>query len=106
MTPCNKRLLPLISYNLTLYASPSTLSHTTHPNTLHTLTEVYQLTDEVLGRGAHSCVTTCTHRVSGKKFAVKIVPKGEPGAREKVLREIEILYHCRNNKWVSQLLIN
>ena len=29
---------------------------------------------------------------------VQIVPMDKPGVREKVLREIEILYLCRNNR--------
>ena len=35
-------------------------------------TDVYTLTDEVLGKGARSSVSTCQSRVSGKEFAVKV----------------------------------
>ena len=72
-------------------------SHThTHPHTLspplHTLTpspfpthnlhtDVYVLTTEVLGQGAHSSVSTCHHKITGQEFAVKVatvVPASNP----------------------------
>ena len=60
--------------------------------------DVYTLLGEELGRGAHSRVTSCRHRATGKEFAVKIISKSRDDVREKVLREVEILYLCRNNK--------
>ncbi len=61
--------------------------------------DVYELTDEVLGKGARSSVTTCIRRSTGAKFAVKVVPKTTEHEREKVLREVEILYLCRENRY-------
>ena len=58
---------------------------------------MYVLLEEELGRGAHSRVATCQHRGTGKEFAVKLIPKSRDDVREKVLREVEILYLCRNN---------
>ena len=56
------------------------------------------LLGEELGRGAHSMVRACRHRDTGKEFAVKMITKSRVDVREKVLREVEILYLCRNNK--------
>ena len=52
----------------------------------------------MLGKGARSCVTTCIRKSTRKEFAVKIIPKTSDYEREKVLREIEILYLCRENR--------
>lgn len=60
---------------------------------------MYEVTEEVLGKGARSSVTTCIHRASGDEFAVKIVPIMSDHQREKVLREVEILYLCRENRF-------
>ena len=64
----------------------------------HYTVDVYTLLGEELGRGAHSTVATCCHRTTGKEFAVKMISKNRDDVREKVLREVEILYLCRNNK--------
>lgn len=61
---------------------------------------MYELTTEVLGKGARSCVTTAVRKSTGKEFAVKVVPKTSEREREKVLREVEILYLCRENEYV------
>ena len=53
---------------------------------------------EELGRGTHSRVATCHHNATGKEFAVKVIQKTRVDVREKVLREVEILYLCRNNR--------
>ena len=53
---------------------------------------------EELGRGSHSKVATCKHLATGKVYAVKVIPKDRDDVREKVLREVEILYLCRNNR--------
>lgn len=60
--------------------------------------DVYMMLGEELGRGTHSHVTTCRHRGTGKEFAVKVICKNRDDVREKVLREVEILYLCRNNR--------
>lgn len=62
------------------------------------ISDLYEMTAEVLGKGAHSSVATCVHRVTKKEFAVKVVPKSSSRDREKVLREVEILYMCRDNR--------
>lgn len=61
--------------------------------------DLYELTGEVLGKGARSSVTTCIQRSTGKEFAVKVIPKTTEHEREKVLREVEILYLCRENRY-------
>lgn len=60
--------------------------------------DLYTLTEEVLGKGARSSVTTCIRKSTGKECAVKVVPKTSDHEREKVLREVEILYLCRENR--------
>ena len=60
--------------------------------------DVYTMLGEELGRGSHSRVATCRHRSTGKEFAVKVIPKSRDDVREKVLREVEILYLCRTNR--------
>lgn len=67
-------------------------------------TDVYELTGDELGKGAYSSVATCHRKSDSKELAVKIVPMDKPGVREKVLREIEILYLCRNNRSILQLI--
>ena len=62
--------------------------------------DLYELTTEVLGKGARSCVTTAVRKSTRKEFAVKVVPKTSEREREKVLREVEILYLCRENECV------
>jgi MAP kinase interacting serine/threonine kinase len=66
--------------------------------------DVYELIGEELGKGAYSSVRTCRRKSDSKEFAVKIIPTDKPGVREKVLREIEIFYLCRNNKSILQLI--
>ena len=63
-------------------------------------TDLYELTGEVLGKGARSSVTTCIHKATRMEFAVKVVPKTTEHEREKVLREVEILYLSRENRYV------
>jgi serine/threonine protein kinase len=60
--------------------------------------DLYELTEEVLGKGAKSCVTTCIRKSTQKQYAVKMIPKTSDYEREKVLREIEILFLCRENR--------
>ena len=70
----------------------------TSPYCYDVTVDEYALLGEELGRGAHSTVATCRHRSTGKEFAVKVIPKSRDDVRAKVLREVEILYLCRNNK--------
>lgn len=67
-------------------------------------TDLYSPTEDVLGKGARSCVTTCFRKSTNEEFAVKIVPKTSEREREKVLREIEILYLCRENRTILHLV--
>ena len=60
--------------------------------------DLYVLTGEILGKGTHSSVTTCLHKYSKNEFAVKVVPKSSDCHRDRVLREVEILYMCRDNR--------
>ena len=62
------------------------------------LLDTYLMLGEELGRGTHSRVATCRHNATGKEFAVKVIHKARVDVREKVLREVEILYLCRNNR--------
>jgi MAP kinase interacting serine/threonine kinase len=78
--------------------------HKKQPPKALQFTDVYELVGDELGRGAYSSVATCRRINDGKEFAVKIVPMDKPGVREKVLREIEILYLCRNNRNILQLI--
>lgn len=83
------------------------------PATFGTL---YELTGEVLGKGAQSSVLECCKKSSKTNYAVKVylqnafvflmyptrmaqvVNKSTDDARAKVLREVEILYACRNRR--------
>ena len=60
--------------------------------------DLYEMTGDVLGKGANSSVTTCLHKISRREFAVKIVKKSSSLQREKVLKEVEILYMCKDNR--------
>lgn len=70
------------------------------PATFGTL---YELTGEVLGKGAQSSVLECCKKSSKTNYAVKVVNKSTDDARAKVLREVEILYACRNRSNVLHL---
>lgn len=74
------------------------------PPKVQLFADVYELIGEELGKGAYSSVATCRRKTDSKEFAVKIVPMDKPGVREKVLREIEILYLCRNNRSILRLI--
>jgi MAP kinase interacting serine/threonine kinase len=54
--------------------------------------EKYDLTTEVLGRGAHSLVTLAVEKETQKQFAVKVIEKYEGYDRGNVLREIDLLH--------------
>lgn len=75
-------------------------------NVARYIPDLYELTTEVLGKGARSCVTTAVRRSTGKQFAVKVVPKTSEREREKVLREVEILYLCRENEYVVSSVLS
>jgi len=66
--------------------------------------EIYHLTEEVLGQGAYAVVRSCTNRLTGQVYAVKIIEKVVGYSRAKVLREIELNYKCQGHNNIIQLL--
>jgi len=66
--------------------------------------EIYHLTEEVLGQGAYAVVKSCTNRLTGQVYAVKIIEKVVGYSRAKVLREIELNYKCQGHNNIIQLL--
>jgi len=66
--------------------------------------DFYELTGEILGEGAYAKVQGCIHKETGKEYAVKTVIKYAGLSRERVFKEIEILYHCQGHKNVIQLI--
>ena len=66
--------------------------------------DVYDLTDEVLGEGAYASVKKCRRRTTGQEFAVKVVEKRTGLSRSRVFREVEIFYHCQGHKNIIQLV--
>jgi len=66
--------------------------------------EIYHLTEEVLGQGAYAVVKSCTNRLTGQVYAVKIIEKVVGYSRAKVLREIELNYKSQGHKNIIQLI--
>jgi len=66
--------------------------------------EIYHLTEEVLGQGAYAIVKSCTNKLTGQEYAVKIIEKVLGYSRAKVLREIELNYKCQGHNNIIQLL--
>ena len=66
--------------------------------------DIYHLTEEVLGQGAYAVVKSCTNRLTGQVYAVKIIEKVVGYSRAKVLREIELNYKCQGHKNIIQLI--
>ena len=66
--------------------------------------DLYTLTDEVLGEGAYACVRTCINKNSGQEFAVKIIEKEPGNPRTKVFKEIETFHHCEGHQNIIQLI--
>jgi len=66
--------------------------------------DVYEMTDEVLGEGSCASVRKCRKRTTGEEFAVKIVKKKSGLARSRVFREVEIFYHCKGHRNIIQLV--
>ncbi|ESN92473.1 hypothetical protein HELRODRAFT_89337 [Helobdella robusta] len=65
--------------------------------------EIYQSTDEYLGQGACGTVRTFFSVEKRKEFAVKIIRNTSTRVRSKVLKEIEILHHCKGHENIVQL---
>uniref|UniRef100_A0A8C5LYJ3 non-specific serine/threonine protein kinase n=1 Tax=Leptobrachium leishanense TaxID=445787 RepID=A0A8C5LYJ3_9ANUR len=55
--------------------------------------DMYQLQDEVLGEGAYARVQSCINLITNKEYAVKIIEKRPGHSRNRVFREVEMLYH-------------
>eukprot|EP01137_Pigoraptor_chileana_P023150 Opistho-2@88994 len=55
--------------------------------------DTYVLTEKDIGKGAFATVYEATHRVTGKRFAVKVIDKDDlvPAEREGMLAEVAIL---------------
>lgn len=66
--------------------------------------DVYEMTDEVLGEGACASVRKCRKRTTGEEFAVKMIRKRSGLARSRVFREVEIFYHCKGHRNIIQLV--
>merc|ERR1719357_829027 len=56
------------------------------------------------GQGAYAVVKSCTNRLTGQVYAVKIIEKVVGYSRAKVLREIELNYKCQGHNNIIQLL--
>jgi len=61
-----------------------------------TFFDKYDLTPDVLGRGAHSLVTVAIEKETGKEYAVKAIEKYDGYDRSRVLREIDLLHFLRD----------
>ena len=66
--------------------------------------EIYTLHNEVLGRGAYAVVYSCSNKITGQLFAVKIIEKGFNYNRSRVLKEIELNYLCGGHENIIQLV--
>ncbi|KAG9329230.1 hypothetical protein JZ751_006442, partial [Albula glossodonta] len=72
---------------------------------LHLLpADLYKLTEELLGKGAHAKVQGCISLQNGKEYAVKIIEKTTSHSRSRVFREVETLYQCQGNKNILELI--
>ncbi|XP_032644026.1 MAP kinase-interacting serine/threonine-protein kinase 2 isoform X2 [Chelonoidis abingdonii] len=66
--------------------------------------DVYQLQEEVLGEGAHARVQSCINLITNKEYAVKIIEKSLGHIRNRVFREVEMLYQCQGHRNVLELI--
>ncbi|XP_072516700.1 MAP kinase-interacting serine/threonine-protein kinase 1 isoform X1 [Salminus brasiliensis] len=69
-----------------------------------TFSDLYRLTDEVLGQGAYAKVQCCVNLQNGKEYAVKIIEKIAGHSRSRAFREVETLYQCQGNKNILELI--
>ncbi|KAL2089945.1 hypothetical protein ACEWY4_014633 [Coilia grayii] len=68
-----------------------------------TFTDLYKLTEEMLGQGAYAKVQGCISLKNGNEYAVKIIEKKAGHSRSRVFREVETLYQCQGNKNILEL---
>lgn len=66
--------------------------------------DLYESTGESLGEGAFGRVKTFRNIAKNQEFAVKVVEKGDPYNRRKVLKEIEIFHCCRGHENILQMV--
>ncbi|XP_010898969.1 MAP kinase-interacting serine/threonine-protein kinase 1 isoform X2 [Esox lucius] len=66
--------------------------------------DLYLLTDELLGQGAYAKVQGCVSLQDGKEYAVKIIEKNAGHSRSRVFREVETLYQCQGNRNILELI--
>uniref|UniRef100_A0A8C1CCU6 non-specific serine/threonine protein kinase n=1 Tax=Cyprinus carpio carpio TaxID=630221 RepID=A0A8C1CCU6_CYPCA len=66
--------------------------------------DLYKLTDELLGQGAYAKVQGCVSLQNGNEYAVKIIEKKAGHSRSRVFREVETLYQCQGNKNILELI--
>lgn len=64
----------------------------------------YICTEENLGRGVEGTVKTCVGKLSGREFAVKIIPKRNDRTKNVVLKELEILNLGRRHANIVELM--
>ncbi|XP_076880830.1 MAP kinase-interacting serine/threonine-protein kinase 1 [Brachyhypopomus gauderio] len=69
-----------------------------------TFSDLYKLTEEVLGQGSYAKVQGCVNLQNGNEFAVKIIEKSAGHSRSRVFREVETLYQCQGNKNILELI--
>ncbi|XP_003388109.1 PREDICTED: MAP kinase-interacting serine/threonine-protein kinase 1-like [Amphimedon queenslandica] len=60
----------------------------------YSFNDLYELTSEILGSGARATVITCIKRTTRQQYAAKIINNSGPEVRDRVLKEVEILYSC------------
>ncbi|KAM4709094.1 MAP kinase-interacting serine/threonine-protein kinase 2 isoform 2-T2 [Discoglossus pictus] len=66
--------------------------------------DMYQLQDEILGEGAYARVQSCINLITNKEYAVKIIEKRPGHSRNRVFREVEMLYQCQGHSNVLELI--
>ncbi|KAI0987247.1 hypothetical protein GJ496_003366 [Pomphorhynchus laevis] len=66
-------------------------------------TDYYAFTDEVLGMGAQGVVCTCVHKLTNVEYAVKLINKQLHPDRQRVFKEMDIFYTCRNCEYILKL---
>ncbi|CAN0031230.1 unnamed protein product [Lampetra fluviatilis] len=66
--------------------------------------DVYHVTGEVLGQGSYARVECCVSLLNGKEFAAKIIEKCQGQRRDRVFREVEMLYQCQGHRNILELV--
>jgi len=66
--------------------------------------DVYDMTEEVLGEGAYASVRKCRRKSTGHEYAVKVVEKRTDLSLARVFREVDIFFHCQGHKNIIQLI--